>query len=127
MRPSISFDDLKKYADNFDSDARYALAMNTVTKNGINNSALTYDATVRYQHAFSIDVESGDVCDQQKSGRCWMFASLNVMRLSLMKKLNLPIRSFPRATPSSMTNWRNPIIFWRISWIRLRKRPVRAF
>ena len=99
MRPSISFDDLKKYADNFDSDARYALAMNTVTKNGINNSALTYDATVRYQHAFSIDVESGDVCDQQKSGRCWMFASLNVMRLSLMKKLNLPNTELSQSYP----------------------------
>ena len=99
METSISPADLAGYEEDFLAKHDHLLAMNTVTKNGINNSALTYDAMARYPHAFSIEVESGDVCDQKKSGRCWMFASLNVMRLTLMQKLNLPNTELSQSYP----------------------------
>ena len=38
---------------------------------------------------FDIEVTQGDRCDQQRSGRCWMFASLNTMRYRIIKKYDL--------------------------------------
>ena len=38
---------------------------------------------------FDVEVTQGDRCDQQRSGRCWMFASLNTMRYRIIKKYNL--------------------------------------
>lgn len=45
-------------------------------------------------HQYSINVESGDITNQKRSGRCWMFAATNVMRLEVMKKLKLRIWNF---------------------------------
>ena len=63
--------------------------MNAVTKNGICDAAENVKAAPDNLHAYSVMVEAGDACNQKKSGRCWMFASLNVMRLKVMDKLNL--------------------------------------
>ena len=69
------------------------MAMNTYTKNGLKKAATSVQASADNLHAFSVTVESGDVTDQKSSGRCWMFASLNVMRLEVMKKLNIKKRN----------------------------------
>uniref|UniRef100_A0A8C4Q344 Bleomycin hydrolase n=1 Tax=Eptatretus burgeri TaxID=7764 RepID=A0A8C4Q344_EPTBU len=42
-------------------------------------------------HVFThcVSTEGKPVCNQKKSGRCWIFACLNTMRLPLMKKFNV--------------------------------------
>lgn len=30
------------------------------------------------------------ITDQKQTGRCWIFAALNIMRLGIMEKFNLP-------------------------------------
>jgi len=89
MKENISFENLAGFSESFNSDRANLIALNSVAKNGINESARGAGAGIKYPHSFSIEIESGDVCNQKKSGRCWMFAALNVMRLDLMKKLNL--------------------------------------
>ena len=43
------------------------------------------------QHVFSVklDGEGKPVTNQRSSGRCWLFASTNVMRVGVMKKYAL--------------------------------------
>lgn len=89
MKESITFENLKFFADDFSAEKSNVIAMNAVAKNGINESAQGIYAGIKYPHSFSIEIDAGDVCNQRKSGRCWMFAALNVMRLDMMKKLNL--------------------------------------
>ena len=89
MNKEISFSDLKEFEASFDSDRANILAMNAVTSNGINKSAKDLSAKARNQFGFSVEVEAGKVCNQKQSGRCWMFASYNVMRLEIMSKLNI--------------------------------------
>ena len=36
-----------------------------------------------------IDFKTGPVTDQKSSGRCWAFAATNIIRYSIMKRLNL--------------------------------------
>lgn len=89
MNKEISFSDIEEFEAAFDSDRANTLAMNAVTSNGINKSAKDPVARAKNQFGFSVEVEAGKVCDQKHSGRCWMFASYNVMRLEIMKKLKL--------------------------------------
>ena len=63
--------------------------MNSVVKNGINAAAENFAAFRETRHEFSITIETGEITNQKASGRCWMFAALNVMRLEIMEKLNL--------------------------------------
>jgi len=85
----ITTEELLTLSEEFDRDRANLLAMNAVTNNGIIASAKSQAARARNQFGFSVEVEAGKVCDQKQSGRCWMFASYNVMRLEIMKKLNL--------------------------------------
>ncbi|MBR2295460.1 MAG: C1 family peptidase [Clostridiales bacterium] len=89
MNKDISFSDLKDFEAAFDGDRGNLISMNAVTSNGINASAKSVGSMARNRFGFSVEVEAGKVCDQKQSGRCWMFASYNVMRLEIMKKLNL--------------------------------------
>ena len=89
MLSYITKEDFENFEASFSRDPANRIAMTAVTKNGITGCATSNEAMVKYPHTFSIEVESGDVCDQKKSGRCWMFASLNVMRLNVMKKLDI--------------------------------------
>ena len=89
MEKAIRVEDLQRFEADFDKERANALAMNAVTKNGICDAAENVKAAPNNLHAYSVMVEAGDVCNQKKSGRCWMFASLNVMRLKVMDKLNL--------------------------------------
>ena len=41
------------------------------------------------QHHFSIDIKTMDATSQGASGRCWIFAGMNVLREIVAKKLNL--------------------------------------
>lgn len=38
---------------------------------------------------FQIESEGKPVTNQENSGRCWLFAALNVMRLPFMKKFGI--------------------------------------
>ena len=39
--------------------------------------------------SFSVKVDSWPVTNQKSSGRCWLFATLNVFRINAMKVLNV--------------------------------------
>ncbi|MGX8688504.1 MAG: C1 family peptidase, partial [bacterium] len=89
MEKEIRAEDLQKFEELFDQSRINKVAMNAVAQSGVLDAARNADIEKNNPFAFSIEVDAGKVCDQKQSGRCWMFAALNVMRLDLMKKLNL--------------------------------------
>lgn len=99
MNEFISSDTLEAFSRSFDENPAYRVAMNAATKNGVNNAASNPYAKSRYPHAYNVYVDAGEVTDQKKSGRCWMFASLNVFRLQVMKKLNMKNMELSQAYP----------------------------
>lgn len=60
-----------------------------VRKNGIVASATDSDEQAKLQSVFSVEIDGGDITNQQRSGRCWMFAGLNMLREKLFAKLNV--------------------------------------
>ncbi len=95
----ITVDLLKKYEKGFDSERFNEIAMNAVVNNGINKSAVNYGEVRRARHNYSITIETGDITNQKQSGRCWMFAALNLMRIEVMKNLNLKTVELSQSYP----------------------------
>ncbi len=77
---AIQSDDLLAAKNAWSQERANAVAKNAVTSCGIRAAARVPEAVAKNALAFDIDLAQGDRCDQQRSGRCWMFASLNTMR-----------------------------------------------
>lgn len=89
MEKAVSFEELKNYRESFDRDREKQIAMNAVTMNGVVKSATNNDILRTARHEYSVLLEQGKITNQKQSGRCWLFAAMNVMRFDIMKKLNL--------------------------------------
>lgn len=89
MKQEVQFQDLQQFETNFDASRANAVAMCAVTGNGVKNSAQNQKAIRETVHEFSINLEQGDITNQKKSGRCWMFAALNCLRFHMIHTMNL--------------------------------------
>ena len=63
--------------------------MNALTNNEINKLALNREFLKKHNNYFSNKIETKGIADQENSGRCWLFAGLNVLRPAIIKKYNL--------------------------------------
>ncbi|QWT17168.1 C1 family peptidase [Collinsella sp. zg1085] len=77
----------------------FQLAQNATTSTGIRKAARTMSSVAHATTSFDIQLEQGEPTNQQRSGRCWMFASLNTMRFRIMKKLGLKTFELSQAYP----------------------------
>lgn len=93
----ITLKDLKDFENNFNKDEILKNTRRAVTKNGVFASCIDDEVLRGAVHKFSIEVDSGDVTNQKQSGRCWMFAGLNVLRGIAIKKLGVKNIEFSQA------------------------------
>ena len=75
--------------DGFEASAANRMAMNAVTAAGVAKVARNYDRARLLQRRFSTVIDNGDATHQDRSGRCWLFSSLNVARFEAKKNLGL--------------------------------------
>lgn len=86
--------------DDFARDAAFVCAKNAVTSSGLVKSARVPERVARMNRDFTYQVEpQGKICDQKRSGRCWMFAALNIMRFEAMRAWNLETFEFSQSYP----------------------------
>merc|ERR1719229_34863 len=83
--------DLEAFDLDFASNPKNELAMNIVTHTEISSAALSRKARLTHDHVYSISIpeEAKPVTAQNSTGRCWLFAALNVMRIPFMKEHKL--------------------------------------
>ena len=91
MRDSISKTNINKFTKDFKSSATSNITRNALVRSNINDVAMDWDGFRLLDHTYSdvISTEMEKVTHQKASGRCWGFAGLNLMRLSLAEKYNL--------------------------------------
>ena len=89
MNKSIETTQLEAFENDFRRDPAKRVAQLAVTTNGVNKSATDPFVQREDRHQFSIQLETGKITNQKGSGRCWMFAALNTMRVEVMRRLNL--------------------------------------
>ncbi len=96
---SVTADDLAASHENFSAERANVVAKNAVTASGIRAAARRPEGVAANALGFDIEVTQGERCNQERSGRCWMFASLNTMRYRVIKKYNLKTFELSQAYP----------------------------
>ena len=89
MDKHIRHKDVSHFSDIFDAEPRNQLALNAVAKSGIEAIALNREVVNSTNHIYSHLIETPEATDQKSSGRCWLFAGVNTLRVAAMKKLNV--------------------------------------
>ncbi len=91
MRDSISKSNISKFNKDFKNCPTCKISRNALTRTQINDIAMDWDAFRMIDHTYSdvVNNEMKKVTNQKASGRCWGFAGLNLMRISLSEKYNL--------------------------------------
>ena len=89
MNDRIVADDIRRFDEAFAGEAANALALNAVTQSGIAAAALNRAVVNRIDHTYSDLIQTPEATNQKSSGRCWLFAGLNTLRLAAMAKMGL--------------------------------------
>jgi bleomycin hydrolase len=90
MVNNITYKNLKNYSYNFNKKNTNKVLKNVNTKSHFKNLVLKSDYQQNKKQVFKkvIDVEA-TITNQKNSGRCWLFAFLNIIRFKMIKKYNL--------------------------------------
>ena len=85
----ISPEVLKNCEESFRGDRANLVAANASVKNGFLEAATDYAALQKLPYTFNIDLKQGSVTNQKSSGRCWLFAALNIFRYEIIHRYDL--------------------------------------
>jgi len=89
MGESVTNKQLKQFRTSFANDPAAKVAQNAITNGNLLDIALNRDLVQNIDSSFSIKLDDWKVTNQKSSGRCWLFATLNLFRPGTMKKLNV--------------------------------------
>lgn len=96
---SVTADDLAIAREAFLDDRANVVAKNATTSMGLRRAARVPEGVAANALQFDVEVKQGERTNQERSGRCWMFASLNTMRYRTIKKFNLKTFELSQAYP----------------------------
>ena len=85
---------LDKFSKRFAEDKQSQGVKNAIASVGFEKASFNNNVLRKHNFVFSDETKRGDITNQKSSGRCWMFASLNVARVSVMEKLNMKTFEF---------------------------------
>lgn len=88
---------IKELRKAFAADSGAKVVQNAVTATSVQGIALSRDVVVNTDFTFSTKLDDWKVTNQKASGRCWLFAVLNLMRPATMKKMNIKEFEFSQA------------------------------
>ncbi|KAL4080374.1 peptidase C1B, bleomycin hydrolase [Scleroderma yunnanense] len=88
---SISTSNIEAWESAASADPKIQLARTILAHSNIKTTLTSREAQIAIPHVFNHEVEfhAGPVTNQKSSGRCWLFATTNVIRYEVMKKLKL--------------------------------------
>lgn len=89
--PTVSIADAEAWEKELLADPRNRFALNALLSNDVRTIVSNKVATLTDTQTFNIKIpfEGSPVTNQRASGRCWLFATTNVLRVPIMKKYNL--------------------------------------
>ena len=88
-RGAISNEHVQSMRAGVDNDAAAVRARNSVTEVGVQKAAINHAKATSTRTSMSERLDTWPATSQGKSGRCWLFASLNMLRPGVMEKMNV--------------------------------------
>ena len=98
----LSLDDIARFAKEFGASAHHRLMQNAVAKTSVEDVALDRSVVTSIDHTVSTMLTDRKVTNQEKSGRCWLFAGLNLLRTGAAETLGVKDFEFSQ----------NYLLFW---------------
>jgi bleomycin hydrolase len=102
MDGTLAAADLDLLRKDFLADPAYRLAQNAVTRVSVDEVSISREIINNINHSLSTHLDDWKVTNQERSGRCWLFAGLNLLRVGVMRKTGLKEFEFSQ----------NHVMFW---------------
>ena len=97
MSKGVTKSQIEEFRKSFDSDPSATVAQNAVSNADLSTLALRRDLVQNMDFSFSTKLDEWNATNQRRSGRCWLFATLNLFRVGAMKKMNVKNFEFSQA------------------------------
>jgi bleomycin hydrolase len=89
MDDMLAAAELEQLRKEFTANPVYRLAQNAVTRVTVDDVAINREILNSIDHSLSTTLDDWKVTNQERSGRCWLFAGLNLLRVGVMRKTGL--------------------------------------
>ena len=86
---SICPEDLQSFRDHYENSTLSGVVTRAASKTSLNDICYDTKHAEKMNHKFSVEVTTMGATNQKSSGRCWIFAALNILREKIAKDLNL--------------------------------------
>ncbi|KAG8936655.1 hypothetical protein FRC02_000113 [Tulasnella sp. 418] len=88
---SLTYNQLKTWESDASKDPKTALSRTVLDHTDIPTALISRSAKVADSQVFNLSLpyQTSPITNQRSSGRCWLFASTNVIRYDISQKLNL--------------------------------------
>ena len=86
---NISFEAIEKFAKKTGEDRTVEILSNVLSSSDLKEVVFSNKGLDESKFQFSLEVGTLPVTNQKKSGRCWIFSALNVLRENVAKVCNL--------------------------------------
>ena len=86
MSHELTFAEIAGFQKDYRQHKQNKVAELAVVNNGLQKASFNEKAARELNRTFSIEIPTDNVTDQKQSGRCWLFAALNVLRHEFAKK-----------------------------------------
>jgi len=88
---SLTLGQVASWESSAASNSKVKLARTILSQTDIRSVLTSRSARVAAQHVFNhtLDFKTGPITNQKSSGRCWLFATTNVIRYGVMRRLKL--------------------------------------
>lgn len=85
----IKLEKIKEYNNKFYANSQNQVMANVLANNDMINTIRLSERRPYNRHEFEIDIKTMTATNQNNSGRCWIFAALNVLREIVAKKCDI--------------------------------------
>ncbi len=79
----------KSIMDAYLKDDKNTLTRHALSRSSLSDVTFVSSSKTNLNNVFSIDLKTMPVCNQKQSGRCWIFAALNILREMIGKKCKI--------------------------------------
>lgn len=77
------------FRENFKNSKNKQVAKNAIINSGIQKATMNIESKINNNYTFSDEIKTGKATFQKRSGRCWLFAGLNVFRQKIAEDLKI--------------------------------------
>lgn len=80
MSHKLSLEEIAEFSRGFNADPKNQAIARAAGRSGVIEASWNPEVSRRLNRTFSVELDTDNVTNQERSGRCWLFSTLNVVR-----------------------------------------------